>query len=94
MLQIHFICVFFAINHVTRINCINYRLYEITAFNQRERRALYFIYSNESTIYFMNGISNEAAIPINVIVEEQNAYAFEIKLHANNIQYAYLKPFM
>ncbi|XP_047514279.1 zinc carboxypeptidase-like isoform X2 [Pieris napi] len=89
MIQTNFIWFLFALHTFLTVNCSKYRFYKITAFNQRERRVLYAIYTKEKTINFLNGISNEAAIPIDVAVQEQYAHIFETKLQTYNIQYLY-----
>lgn len=65
----------------------NYTLYEVTAFNYRERALLYFLYVRNDMIVFVNGITNEAAVPMDVIVDGCCTKFFEEKLQDNNIEY-------
>lgn len=68
----------------------NISLYEVTAFNSQERAFLYYLYVKEEMIVFLNGITNEAALPMDVVVDECCTRYFEEKLIANNIEYVKL----
>lgn len=65
----------------------NYRIYEVTAFNHHERSLLHFKHINNHEFIFLNGITNEAAIPMNVIVKNSSSQDFEAYLEFNFIQY-------
>ncbi|KAG6463427.1 hypothetical protein O3G_MSEX013871 [Manduca sexta] len=70
---------------------VKYTLYEVTAYNQRERAFLYSLHINNDKYIFVNGVTNEAAIPIYVIVKECCLELFEKDLYANNIDFTYIK---
>lgn len=65
----------------------NFVVYEVTAFNPHERELLYSLHVKNTSNIFVNGVSNEAALPMKVIVETNAAQAFEDKLNAYGIQY-------
>lgn len=68
----------------------NYTMYEVTAFSSVERSVLYSIHLRNKNVCFLNDITNEAAIPMNVIVNNCCKESFERKLYRNNIQFAQL----
>lgn len=65
----------------------NYTPYEITAFNMHERNFLYHLHVKNPKIIFMNGVTNEAAIPMDLVVRTDEALIFEEKLHSFDIQF-------
>lgn len=67
-------------------------LYEVTAFNPHERQILYFMHIKKSSTIFINGVTNEAAIPIDVIVQNDTCPKFEAKLRSDGIQYESISP--
>ncbi|XP_069354135.1 uncharacterized protein [Maniola hyperantus] len=64
----------------------DYVLYEITAFNPRERVILYNMQSKITSVIFLNGVSNEAAIPMNVVVNKKIYHMFEGSMRSLKIQ--------
>lgn len=68
----------------------DYILYEVTAFNPNERGLLYSMHLNMPAITFLNGVTNEAAIPMDVIVKRDAAQIFEHSLQSKNIQYKHI----
>lgn len=70
----------------------NYTLYEITAYNPRERAMLYSFHIKDGNIIFLNGVTNEAALPMNVAVSDNFQGEFENLLNVFNIQYHYAYP--
>lgn len=65
----------------------NYTIYEVTAFNARERGLLYYMYIRNDHVIFMNGVSNEAGVPMDIVVDECCTKTFEDKLRDNDIEY-------
>lgn len=65
-------------------------MYEVIAFNSRERRILYLISTHFEHIYFLNGVSNEAGLPIFVAVAMCCIKLFEEHLVNNGIHYSLL----
>lgn len=79
---------------VSQITCRfhdgNYTLYEVTAFNHRERALLYFLYVRNDNIVFLNGITNQAALPMDIIVDGCCTKYFEDKMRDNDIEFVKL----
>lgn len=65
----------------------NYNLYEVTAFNDIERALLYSMHMKEGNIIFLNSVTSEATIPMNVIVIDKKVNFFEKKLNKLYIEY-------
>lgn len=65
----------------------DYVLYEVTAFNPNERGLLYSMHLKEPSITFLNVVTNEAAIPMDVIVKRDATHIFENRLQFLHIQY-------
>lgn len=65
----------------------NYAVYEVSAFNARERALLYYLYVKNDELVFLNGISNEAAVPMDIIVDKCCTNFFEDKLRADGIEF-------
>ncbi|CAH1643627.1 unnamed protein product [Spodoptera littoralis] len=65
----------------------NYAIYEVTAFNARERALLYYLYVKNEELVFLNGITNEAAVPMDVIVDKCCTSFFEEKLRDDDIEF-------
>ena len=65
----------------------NYTFYEVTAFNPHEREILYFMHIKRPSTIYINGVSNEAAIPIDIVVHNSATRKFEAKLESDGIQY-------
>ncbi|XP_061715556.1 zinc carboxypeptidase-like [Cydia pomonella] len=55
----------------------NYTLYKLVALTKRDRQTLYIIHRNYDHSYFLNGVTNEAAIPMHVVVEDKYMTEFE-----------------
>lgn len=70
----------------------DYTLYKVTAFNSIERSILYQIHFKSHYFYFVNGVTNEAIIPIDIIVEGSRTKTFERLLLKNNIQFSKFSP--
>lgn len=70
----------------------NYTIYEITAYNPRERAMLYTFHVKDNNIVFLNDVTNEAALPMNVAVLDDFQDEFENLLNVFNIQYHYAYP--
>lgn len=71
----------------------DYQLYEVTSFNKFERNLLYSFQVLYDDIVFPNGVSNEAAIPMNVLVKTDQVKVFETQLDLYGIQYVWISPF-
>lgn len=69
----------------------NYSIYEITAFNTRERAVLFTLHLRVDDMTFLNGISNEAAEPMDVLVKKCCTDEFETLMRANDIEYVSVK---
>ncbi|CAH2233926.1 jg14684 [Pararge aegeria aegeria] len=65
----------------------DYVLYEVKAYNSHERALLYALQLRVPLITFLNGVSNEAAIPMDVIVNREISHMFEGSLRALDIQW-------
>lgn len=63
------------------------KLYEITAFNDHERSVLYNFQTSNESVIFLNGVTNEAAMPMYVIVENCCLHEFEQRLRFEGIEY-------
>ncbi|XP_050674090.1 zinc carboxypeptidase-like [Leptidea sinapis] len=83
------LCVIILLKICLISKCAIYSLFEVTAYNNRERRVLYDLYRKHYEFTFMNGITNEAALPINIAVENNYTKVFEKRLKAYDIQYLY-----
>lgn len=70
----------------------NYTIYAITAYNPRERAMLYTFHIKDTNIIFLNDVTNEAALPMNVAVLDDFQEDFENLLNVFNIQYHYGYP--
>ena len=83
-----FLIIYFFMS-LSQITCTfeNYTIYEVTAFNYRERALLYFLYVRNEKIVFINGITNDAAVPMDVIVDGCCTKFFEEKLKDNDIEF-------
>lgn len=65
----------------------NDELYEVTAYNSHERSVLYEMYIMNNSIVFLNGVTNEAVMPIQVIVDKCCTKTFESMLQKEAIEY-------
>lgn len=65
----------------------NYSIYQVTAFNRHERAVLYSLYTKVDDMVFINGITNEASLPMDVFVDNQGTEEFETLLQSNDIEY-------
>lgn len=79
-------------NVVFALATTNYTIYEITAYNNRERAMLYTFHVKDTNIIFLNDVTNEAALPMNVAVRDDFQEDFENLLNVFNIQYHYGYP--
>lgn len=70
----------------------NYTIFEITAYNNRERAMLYTFNVKDSNIVFLNDVTNEAALPMYVAVLDDFQEDFENLLNVFNLQYHYGFP--
>lgn len=70
----------------------NYTVYEITAYNNRERAMLYTFHVKDTSIVFLNDVTNEAALPMSVAVLDDSQKDFEDILNMFNVQYHYGYP--
>lgn len=86
-LEVIYFCILLSQTAYTYNKLSNYSLYEVTAFNPRERALLYYLYTKNEKIVFMNGITNEAAIPMDVLVDRCCTSFFEDKLRDNDIEF-------
>ncbi|CAH2100212.1 unnamed protein product [Euphydryas editha] len=68
----------------------NYTPYKITAYNMHERNFLYQLHVKNPKVIFINGVTNEAAIPMDVIVRTDTVQMFEEKLHSFDIQFMHV----
>lgn len=69
-----------------------YTIYEVTAFNARERALLYYMYIRNDNVIFLNGVSNEAGVPMDIVVDACCTKTFEDKLKDNDIEYIIIPP--
>ncbi|KAH9645855.1 hypothetical protein HF086_010054 [Spodoptera exigua] len=65
----------------------NCTIYEVTAFNTRERALLYYLYVKNEMLVFLNGITNEAAVSMDVVVDKCCTTFFEEKLSNDDIEF-------
>lgn len=65
----------------------HYSLYEITAFNVRERSVLYKMHVSNDTVMFLNGVTNIVSSPMFVVIDDICKDAFEETLDDENIEY-------
>lgn len=77
---------------IKTISCWNqvtsqHALYQVTAFNFYERQFLYQIYITDHNIFFLNGVTNDAALPMIIVVNECCIKEFELNLQDKNIEY-------
>lgn len=64
-----------------------YSLYRVTAFNTHERKALYDMHLKNDNVVFLNGVTNDAALPMDIIVNDCCTEEFEIFLQDKYIEY-------
>lgn len=88
----HFILFILVKNVVFILGKGNYTIYEITAYNPRERAMLYTFHVKDPNIIFLNDVTNEAALPMNIAVQDDFQQGFENLLNTYNIQYHYAYP--
>lgn len=62
-------------------------LYSIKCFNEQERQLLSSVQFKNDMFVFLNGITNEAGLPIHVIVIKADQSLFEDILISNGIQF-------
>lgn len=65
----------------------NYYLYKVTAFNLHERTILYDLNIRVDSVIFLNGVTNDAALPMDVVVHECCAVQFEMILQDQFIEH-------
>lgn len=88
----HIILFIFVKNVLFALAKNSYIIYEITAYNPRERAMLYTFHVKDTNIVFLNDVTNEAALPMNVAVLDDFQEDFENLLNVFNIQYHYAYP--
>ncbi|XP_075987499.1 carboxypeptidase B-like [Anticarsia gemmatalis] len=65
----------------------NFSVYEVTAFNKRERAVLHTLYVTVNDMVFVNGVTNEASFPMVILVDKCCLKEFETIMRDNNIEY-------
>lgn len=64
-----------------------YSLYRVTAFNAHEREVLYDMFLTQDNVIFLNGVTNDAALPMDIVVNSCCIEEFEMKLQDKYIEY-------
>lgn len=71
-----------------------YQFYEINAFSPHERKFLNKLHIREPSLIFLNGVTNDASIPIQVIVEPQYNKEFQQHLEEIGAEYTIFPNYM
>lgn len=64
-----------------------YSLYRVTAFNANERKVLYDMYIKKESVVFLSGITNDAGLPMDIVVHSCCTEQFEMDLQDKYIEY-------
>lgn len=84
------VALLYSLKYVLSEEIYNLTLYEVIGFNSRERALLYSIHIKDDNTFFLNGVTNEAAMPMDVIVEGNGVEKFESRLLSQDVQYTYI----